>query len=187
MPLDQRVSGTVMLLAHVTGDANGGLCMCHDAVQAVDREVGVFDVLTLDDRLRQTLTLPRFYTTVALFFAGFALLLALIGVYAVTSYAVAQRTHDIGVRMALGGSAARVRARLGRQTVVPVVAGIILGGAVTLGLGRVLEHLIAPAQRIEPAAFATGALLVALTAFASAWSATRRILRLDPMQVLRAE
>jgi ABC-type antimicrobial peptide transport system permease subunit len=122
-----------------------------------------------------------------LFLGGFASLLAIIGVYGVASYSIVQRTHELGVRIAIGASAERMRLLLLRQSLAPVGIGAAAGVMGALGLGRFLEHLMDTAQRVDGMTCGIAALLLASAAAIAVWSATQRILRLDPIQVLRAE
>ncbi len=187
MPLDESRLAAGTFLVRVRDDANRSLAKCRDALKSVDSRVAVFGMATFDDLLWTTLARPRFYATVVVFFGVFALLLALIGIYGVASYSIAQRVQEIGVRLAIGGTARDVRAMLLRQGLVPIVAGLVAGIAGALALGRVLQHLITAGQRIDPATCAAAVVLLAGAAAAALWSATRRVLRLQPIDILRSE
>lgn len=163
------------------------VALCRDAVQSIDREVAVFGADTLEHRREMYTARPRFYTAAVIFLGAFALLLAIVGMYGVASYSVAQRMQEIGVRMAIGASAGQVRGMILGQSLVSVLAGLVAGVAGAAALGRYLQHLIDTAQ---PAGFFTlsvAALSLALTAAAALWSATRRVERLNPVDVLRSE
>jgi putative ABC transport system permease protein len=155
--------------------------------RAIDRGVPVYNVKTLEERLAENLSRPKFYTTVVLFFGGFALLLALMGIYGVASYGVAQRTHEIGVRLAIGARVGRLRGMLMRQGLLPVAVGLAGGAAGAAGVGKFLRFLVSDAERISVAACVGAGVLLGLTAAAAIWVATRRIVRLDPIAVLRSE
>ncbi len=120
-------------------------------------------------------------------FAGFALLLAMIGIHSVVSCAVAQRTREMGVRMALGTTPVRLRGKLltrGRLTVgegaIPGVAGVVLSG-------RFLESLVEGARPVDLVTATVSVLAITLAASTSIWFATHRIARLDIMAILRAD
>jgi putative ABC transport system permease protein len=120
-------------------------------------------------------------------FAGFAVLLALIGIYGIVSHSVAQRTQEMGLRMALGATPARVRAMLLTQSLLVIALGAVLGVVGASAVGRSLSSLIPEAM---PVGWATSiALAISLSAAAAItiWSATRRIPGLDIMRLLRAE
>jgi len=175
------------LVARVRGDETLYLPICRDAVRSVDARVPVYDVTTLDQRLRGTLSRPRFYTTAVVFLGGFALLLAVIGIYGVASFSIAQRTHEIGVRLAIGAQPSRVRAMLLREGLLPVGCGLAAGVASAMALGKVVGYLVAGADAVGFAGCLAGAFVLAAAASLAVWSATRRIAGLDPIRVLRAE
>jgi ABC-type antimicrobial peptide transport system permease subunit len=171
----------------VHGKTEAYLPIARAAIQSVDHQVPVFNVKTLDERLRENLAQARFYTTAVVFFGGFGLLLAIIGIYGVASYSIIQRTHELGVRIAIGASAERMRLLLLRQSLLPVAIGSAVGVAGAFGLGRFIQHLMDTAPRVDGLTCGVSAALVVLIASVAVWSATQRILRLDPSEVLRAE
>jgi putative ABC transport system permease protein len=179
--------GWVTFVARVRGEPEPYLAACRDAVQQVDPQVPVYDVKTLDARLIDTLARPRFYTTAVLFLAGFALLLAVVGIYGAASYSIAQRTHEIGVRIAVGATPHTVRALMLRQSLLPMAIGGMAGIAAAALLGTYLQHLIAGAEATGVLACAAAALALAFAASLAVWSATRRIVSMDPTAALRAE
>jgi len=185
-PMAQSPGTAATITVCVKGNPEAYLPILRDSLRQVDPEVPVYGVMTLNQRLRESLARPRFYTTAVLFFAGFALLLAVIGAYGAVSHSIAQRTQEIGVRIAVGASPRGVRAMLLRQSMLPVAAGMLFGIAGAAALGRFLQHLILTA---EPAGTTTcaAALVLSATAAAAIWIATGRILRLDPTAALRAE
>ena len=161
--------------------------MIRDAIQSVDREVPVFGVKTMEQRLDEALARPQFYRTAVLCFAAFALLLAVIGIYGIVSYTVARRTHEMGVRMALGTTPARLRVSLLRQGLIPIAAGAIPGIAGAVLSGRLLESLVEGAKSVNATAYAASVLFIALIAAIGIWMATRPIARLDIVEILRTE
>jgi putative ABC transport system permease protein len=187
MPLAQYPVGAATFAVRVRGDAARYLPQLRDSLAQVDASVPPYGVATLDARLRESLARPRFYTTAVLFFAGFAMLLAVVGVYGAASYSIAQRTQEIGVRIAVGASPLGLRATLLRRSMLPVAAGMAGGVAGAAAFGRYLQSLVATAA---PAGFlpclAAAALLVAATAVA-VWTASSRIVRMDPAAALRSE
>ncbi len=174
-------------VARVNGRAEDRLAMIRDAIQSVDPQVPVFGVKTMEQRLADTLARPRFYRTAVLCFAAFALLLAVIGIYGIVSYTVAQRTHEMGVRMALGTTPARLRVSLLRQGLIPIAAGAIPGIAGAVLSGRLLGSLVDGAKSVSPVAYAASVLFIVLIAAIGIWVATRPIARLDIAEILRTE
>jgi ABC-type antimicrobial peptide transport system permease subunit len=174
-------------VARVDGRAEDHLAAVRDAIKSVDPQVPVFSVKTMGQRLDEVFADPKFYRTAVWTFAGFALLLAMIGIYGIVSYAVVQRTQEMGVRMALGRTPVRLRGMLLGHGLLMVVAGAIPGIAGAQLTGHFLESLMDGAKPIGLATSAGLVLLFALVASASIWSATRRIARLDISAVLRSE
>ena len=174
-------------VVQVNGRAKDRLATIRDAIRSVGPRVPVFDAKTMQQRMDDALARPKFYRTALLFFAGFALLLAVIGIYGVVSYAVAQRTREMGVRLALGTTPARLRTMLLRQDLFSVAVGAVMGMAGAALAGRFLESLVNGAKAFDLATFTFSTLLLFLPAAASIWSATRRIAGLDIMNILRFE
>ena len=174
-------------VVRVDGGAEERVAEVRDVIQSVDPQVPLFGVKTMKQRLDETFAGPKFYRTAVSFFAGFALLLAVIGIYGIVSYAVIQRTQELGIRMALGTTPGRLRAMLLRQGLLMVAASAIPGIAGAQLSGRLLETLIDGAKPIGLGMSAGLILLLALIASTSIWSASRRIARLDVTAILRSE
>ena len=175
------------IVVRVDGRAEDHLAAIRDTIQSVDPQVPVFAVKTMEQRRDEVFAHPKFYRAAVWTFAGFALLLAVIGIYGMVSYAVVQRTQEMGVRMALGRTPVQLRGMLLRHGLQMVMAGAIPGIAAAQLTGRFLESLIDGAKPIGVARSVGLVLLFALVASASIWSATRRIARLDITSILRSE
>jgi ABC-type antimicrobial peptide transport system permease subunit len=163
------------------------LAAVRDAIRSVDPQVSVFGASTMEQRLADTFERPRFYRTAIWLFAGFALLVAVIGIYATVSYGVAQRTREIGVRLALGTTPARLRGMVLRQGLVTVIAGALPGIAGALLSGRLLTGLMEGAAPAGVAPAILAACGIACVAVIAIWRATRRIAVLDIATALRCE
>jgi len=174
-------------VVQVDGRAEEHLAAIRDTIQSVDPQVPIFGVKTMEQRLDETFATPKFYRTAVWIFAGFALLLAIIGIYAIISYAVVQRTQEIGIRMALGRTPVQLRAMLLRHGLWMIGAAAIPGIAGAQLTGRFLGSLMQGARPVGLAASSALVLLFALVASASIWSATRRIASLDVLAILRSE
>jgi ABC-type antimicrobial peptide transport system permease subunit len=120
-------------------------------------------------------------------FAGLAVLLAAVGIYGVLSYAVTERTREIGIRMSLGASRGRVLGQVILEGMRLAVAGFAVGIAGALATGRVLASLLHEVKPGDPAIFAVTAGFLALVALAACYLPARRAARLDPMTALRYE
>lgn len=162
------------------------LAEVRDAIQSIDPQVPVFGAKTMEQRLDKIFARPKFYQTAVLFFGGFALLLAVMGIYSVVSYAVVQRTQEMGTRLALGTTPVRLRGILLRQGLLMVVASAIPGIAGAQLSGRLLQTLINGAKPIGLAVSAGLIFLLALVASTSIWSASRRITKFDITAILRS-
>ena len=174
-------------VARVDGRAEDHLAAIRDTIQSVDPQVPVFGAKTMEQRLDEIFAGPKFYRTAVWFLAGFAVLLAAIGIYGIVSYAVVRRTQEMGVRMALGTTPIRLRVLLLRQGLLMVAAGAIPGIAGAQITGRFLETLIDGARPVAMVTSAGLVLFFALVGSASIWAATRRIAELDVAAILRTE
>ena len=133
----------------------------------------------IEEPLQQTLMLGAL--------GGVGLLLTLVGISATTAYAVARRTREIGIRMALGARAGQIVGSMVRDAASPVAAGLILGFAGAIAATRVIESFLFETTPTEPSVFSAAAIAVALTALAAAWIPARRAARIDPVTSLRSE
>jgi putative ABC transport system permease protein len=174
-------------VARVDGPAEDWLPTIRETIRTVDTRVPVFGVKTMQQRMAEAVVRPKFYRTAVLFFAGFGLLLAVIGIYGVVSYAVALRTREMGVRLALGATPIRLRGTLLRQGLLTVAVGAISGIAGATLIGRFLESLVEGAKSTDLATLILSVLSITLIASVSIWVGTRPIARLDILEILRIE
>jgi predicted permease len=174
-------------VVRVDGRAEDRVAEIRDVIQSVDPQVPVFGAKTMEQRLDDVFASPEFYRTAVWFLAGFALLLAVIGIYSIVSYAVAERTQEMGIRLALGTTPVRLRGMLLRQGLLMIVASAIPGIAGAQLSGRFLETLIDGAKPIGLGMSASLILLLGLVASISIWSGSRRIASFDITAILRSE
>jgi len=174
-------------VAKVEGRPEDHVAAVRTAVESVDRGVPVYQVETMQQRLDRAFTRPRFYRTALVFFASFALLLALIGIYAVVSYAVTQRRHEMGVRLALGTTPMHLRTKFVRQGLGTVVLGTVAGIACAASAEKLLGSLIEGARAFDVGTYALISISICFVAASSIWVATRRIARMDVLEVLRSD
>lgn len=170
-----------------SGRAEDRLAIVRDTIQSVDREVPVFGVKTMEQRLDDALARPQFYKTAVLCFTAFALLLVVVGVYGIVSYSVARRTHEMGIRMALGATPEQLRVRLLWQGLVPIAGGAIPGIVGAILSSRLIASIVEGAKFVNGTTCATGVAFIALIATLGIWAATRSIARLEIMEILRTE
>jgi putative ABC transport system permease protein len=174
-------------VVRVNGRAEDRLAMIRDTIQSVDRDVPVFGVKSMEQRLADLLARPDFYRTAVLCFTAFALLLVVMGVYGIVSYTVARRTREMGIRLALGTTPERLRARHLWQGLVPIAGGAIPGIAGAVLSSRLLESIVEGAESVNAATYAACVLFIAFVAALGIWLATRPIARLEILEILRTE
>ena len=156
-------------------------------VWAVDKNAPIEGIRTMDQNIANSAAEPRFETSLLASFGGLGLLLAVAGIYGVMSYAVAQRTHEIGVRIALGASRSDVlRLVVGGGTKVALI-GIVSGLAVSWALTRLLRSLLFEVSPTDPVTFVGVGVLLLVVAMAACYVPARRAMRVDPMVALRHE
>jgi putative ABC transport system permease protein len=163
----------------------------HRAVAELDPALPLFDVHTMDDVLWEAVARPRFLMFLLTAFAGIALLLAAVGIYGVMAHTVAQRTHEIGLRVALGARPGQVRGMVLRQAATLVVAGVAIGLAaaiaLSVALGGSLRGLFYGEPLAQPVLLAAVALAVTATALLATWIPVRRATEVQPTVALRTE
>jgi putative ABC transport system permease protein len=157
------------------------------AVRSLDPGMPVFDVKTMEDRVAESVGQPRFETAVVGFFAGAALFLAAIGIFGVVAHSTAQRTQEIGIRMALGADAARVIQTVMLDGLRPVVYGVALGLTGAWSLSSILRSTLFQVTSTDPPSFLIAAVLLALVAVAACLIPAARTARVDPVIALREQ
>lgn len=174
-------------VVQVDGRAEDRLAEVRDVIQSIDPQVPVFAAKTMEQRFDDVFATPEFYRSAASLFAGFALLLAVLGIYGIVSYSVLQRTQEFGVRLALGTTPVKLRGVLLRQGLVMVFASALPGIVGAQLLGRFFQTLIDGARPIGLGMSAGLVFLLALIAAMSIWSASSRIAGFDIVRILRSE
>jgi putative ABC transport system permease protein len=156
-------------------------------VQAMDKDQPVADIRTMDEVLASSVARARFSTLLLSIFAGVALVLSAVGIYGVMAYSVTQRTHEIGVRMALGAQRRDILRLVVRQGMLLVIIGVALGLLLAFILTRFMESLLYGIQAHDPTTLFGVSLILALVALVACLLPARRATRVDPMIALRYE
>lgn len=190
-PHSQAPFNTITMVARTSGDPRGlpsGLiASVGREVSALDSELPVFNVRTLEETLSRSVAQPRFNTLLLAIFAGVALLLTAIGLYGVMAYSVTQRTREIGIRLALGAQTSNVLGLVIRQGMLLASAGVAIGLVAAFALTRLLGSFLFGISATDPLTFAGIALLLVMVALVACFIPARRATKVDPMIALRYE
>ncbi len=157
------------------------------SVREIDVDVPLLNVRTMDDAVSASLSPQRFAMLLLAAFAGLALLLAVVGIYSVMSYSVSRRTHEIGIRVALGASRADVLMLVVRQGLVLALIGSVIGIAGALLLSRLMSSQLYGVSPTDPITFVAVSILLTVVALAACYIPARRAMQIDPMVALRYE
>jgi len=168
-------------------DPEAAAAALRQAVWSIDPEVPLARISTMNQVLREAVARPRFLAVLLSLLSGLALTLACVGVYGVVSYGVAQRTREMGIRMALGARPGAIVALVMREGMVPAVAGIAVGIVVALFATRLATSLLFDVTPTDPATFAAVTAILGGAALLAAWLPARRATRVDALDSLRAE
>jgi putative ABC transport system permease protein len=193
LPDAQSPGNSNMLVTRVAPGQNnqaglsGLSAAIRDQARALDPGEPVYQVVKMNERLSDSFAPRRFQTLLFGAFAALALAIAAVGIYGVVSYAVSRRTHEIGVRMALGATPRDALKMVIRQGMLLALIGVGLGVAAALALTRVMKSLLFNVSANDPATFVGVALLLVAVALIASYIPARRATKVDPLQALRQE
>ena len=189
LPFRTDPRGFMNLIARAAGDPNTMTPILREEVRAIDADLPLFGIRTMDDQLAQARWPFRIFGTMFAIFALIALVLSAVGLYAVTAYAVSQRTQEIGVRMALGAQGNEVAWLFLRRSFVQLGIGLTLGIAGAFGVGTLFSQtqLLVQNKAGDPITIGGIALLLALVASVACFIPAKRATRLDPLVALRRD
>jgi putative ABC transport system permease protein len=154
---------------------------------SIDHSLPLANLMTMRERMGESVGEQRFRTLLLGSFAGFALVLACVGLYAVVSYSVSQRTREIGIRIALGGRPGEILALLIRQALMLSCVGMVVGLIAALVLTRAMRALLFDITPGDPVSFAIALVLLAGVAVLASYIPARRATKIDPLAALRYE
>jgi putative ABC transport system permease protein len=175
------------LLARTSGDPLSLIGSVRQQVLAVDSNQPVYNARTMEQVINESIAPRRFAMLLLTIFAGVALLLAGVGIYGVMSYSVTQRTHEIGVRIALGATVSDILKMIVGQGMFLALVGVGIGLIAALALTRVMASLLYGVSTTDPLTFGSISVLLAIVACAACYIPARRATKVDPMVALRYE
>jgi putative ABC transport system permease protein len=187
VPFWQSPWPQVSMAVRTTGDPEAMTKSIVAAVSAIDSDLPIADVRTMDQIVSESLGSDRFKAILYGTFAGLALLLAAIGIYGVMAFAVAQRTHEIGLRIALGAGREKVLLLILKEGMVLALAGLVLGLVGACLVGRTMSGMLYGVGTIDISAFGAVAIVLLASAILACYVPACRAARVDPMVALRYE
>lgn len=187
LPFRQSVSGAMNLIVKSAADPAALTSAIRSAVASIDKDQPISAIATMQQLVNDSVSTRRVTLILLGIFSALALVLAAIGIYGVISYSVAQRTHEIGIRMALGADGGGVLRMILAQGAKIAGAGVIIGLAASLGLTRLMANLLFSVSAADPLTFAAVAIVLVGVAMLACYIPARRALRVDPIIALRYE
>ncbi len=187
LPLTQDYSPAATLQVRTSGDPGAVIASVRSQIQALDHNLAITNVQTIEEVLDQGLWAPRMAAAMLTLFGGLALILAAIGVYGVLSYSVNQQTREIGIRMALGATPTAVLRWVIGQGLRLAGAGVLVGVVAGLGLMHFVGSLLFGVSTYDPETFATVTLVLGMIALLACYLPARRATKVNPLLALRNE
>jgi putative ABC transport system permease protein len=187
IPFGSRADRGMIMLVRTSGPPAAAIPMIRRAVSSVDPNLPIYDAKSLNQITRESLWSERLLGWLFASFAAIALVLAVTGIYSVMAFLVTQRTHEIGVRMALGARQGEVLQLVLRRGLMLTLVGVAVGIAGAFALTRLLASMLYGVQPTDPATFVGVSLLLPTVALLAAFLPARRATRVDPMIALRSE
>jgi len=187
VPYLQNVWGTTMLAVRAQGDPLQLANVVQAEIHTLDKDQPVTDVKTMEQIISESVSNQRFGTTLLSWFAAVALVLAAVGIYGVISFSVTQRTHEIGIRMALGATSTDVLRMVVGQGVTLALVGVAFGVGAAFALTRLMASMLFGITATDPLTFVITSAMLFAVALLACYVPARRATRVDPMIALRYE
>jgi putative ABC transport system permease protein len=186
-PFAQIPSGGMTVILKAAGDPNQLIAAVRQQVKAIDPDQPIYSVRSMDDIRSESVAPERLNLTLLSIFAGLALVLAVVGIYGVMSYTVTQRTHEIGIRMAIGAQPRDVFRMVIGQGMMLASVGVVCGLIGAFGLTRLMASMLFGVEPTDPVTFAAIAVLLTGVALVACYVPGRRATKVDPVVSLRYE
>ncbi len=186
-PFAQIPGGNLTVIVKAAGDPNQLISAVRQQVKAVDPDQPIYSIRSMDDIRAESVAPERLNLTLLSLFAGIALVLAIVGIYGVMSYSVTQRTHEIGIRMAIGAQPRDVFRMIIRQGMLLALIGVGCGLLGAFGLTRLMATMLFGVEPTDPATFVSIAVLLTAVALVACYVPGRRATKVDPVESLRYE
>jgi putative ABC transport system permease protein len=183
----QEYDGRTRIVVHTASDTRSGIAIIQGAVAATDKNVAVYSAQTGPEHSADSLWQQRMAASWIGAFSCMALLLAAVGLYAVIAQSVAQRTREVGIRIALGVNPSSVATLVIKQGMLLALAGISIGVPAAIGFNRLVRRYLAGIEGRDPVSLIVISMLLVLVMLAACWAPARRAARIDPMDALRSE
>jgi putative ABC transport system permease protein len=187
VPFAQTPARSMSLVVRTAADAPTIISAVRGQLFSLDPNQPLYDVKTMQERVAATMAQPRFQTFLLSIFAALALVLAALGIYGVIAQLVGERTHEVGIRIALGAEPDKILISVLKEGMALGLAGVVLGLCGTLALSRLLASLLYEVPPFDPPTFLGASLLLMGVVLAACYIPARRAARLDPMAALRTE
>jgi macrolide transport system ATP-binding/permease protein len=187
LPIAQYFRHDAILIVRTEGDPTAVVPALHAEVKKLDANLPLFDVRTINEHMKLSVFLPKLASTLLAMFGGLAVLLAVVGLYSVVAYNVAQRTREIGVRVALGATQAQILRLVLQQGMTLTLIGLGIGAVLSIGAGFGLRSQLMGITPTDPVSFAATTLLLSAVSLLACLVPAQRATRLDPVKALRLE
>ena len=187
VPIMQAPYSNLSILVRTNAEPSSLAAPLRAIMRELDHEVPVYSVQTMEERVASSVGRQKFYATLIAIFAGVALVLSAVGLYGVIAYAVSQRTHELGVRVALGATGDRISRMVIGEGLALTAVGVVIGIGGSLLAGKLVTSLLFGVNALDPATIAGVIAVLGAVAAVASWLPARRAARVDPLTAMRGD